>query len=383
MDNSKIKNVLYIFCSSNYSGSEIVMSRLMENNPFVNPIVVCPEGDFSTLLASKGIKVIHNNSLKSLNRSREKRNVFLLLLIVFLKFSKINFHIFYLLWKRKINVIHANNISAALYTVPVVLLLKAFRIKVKSLWSNHDLTYPDGRRVEMAAIKCVTYFDLTIAVSMAVKEIFPLSLQHKIKVLYNGIDLTKFNFSPVLRESFRKKNDFSDEIVFAIVGLIIKRKGHLLLINTFKKILERHTKIKLVIIGRFLPNEFEYEQQVLNLVDSKDVKLLNYTNNIAELYSGINASLPDLSEPLGTTIYEAMAFKKVVVASDTGGSPEIIDDNINGFLFEAGSSDSLDSVLTAIINYWGTFDTLTDNARKLVEQKFDIHRMVKVYNSLI
>lgn len=381
-----VKKVLYVFCSSNYSGAEIVIVRLIENNRSVTPIVLCPQGAFSDLLVSKGIKTITNNSLKALNRSKDKKSKLMLLAIIALKFLKINIHLLYILLKNRIDAIHANNLSASVYIIPAVLLLKPF--KVNCLWSNHDLVYPDGEKMDKLATNCVKVFDVTLAVSIAVKRKFPDVLQHKIEVLYNGLDVSKFVYDKALRANFRQQIGVDDNIiVFAIVGLIIPRKGHLLLFEAFQSIIQEYKNIKLLVVGKFIPNEYEYEEKIKGIIDNKQIVLLGHTNNIAELYSGIdvlvNASLPEMSEPLGTTIYEAMAFNRIVIASNTGGSPEIIDNNLNGFLFEAGNINSLKQVMKQILNNWQGLEGMRTEARALVEKRFNIQQMVTTYNTIL
>ncbi|MDN3582817.1 glycosyltransferase family 4 protein [Mucilaginibacter flavus] len=382
-----LKHVLYVFGSSNYSGAEIVITRLIENNKLVVPIVLCPPGPFSELLTGKGIKVINERSLKALNRANKERGRLATLLIVALNFLKINSRVLGLIWKHKLKIIHANNLSASVYILPVVVFFKLFSSSRKFVWSNHDLVYPDGKKMDDLAGKCVKNFDATLAVSLAVKNKFATDLQEKIHVLYNGLDLELFKSSPSLRANFREEIKAGEEIIIAIVGLIIPRKGHLLLINVINELAQTHGNIKLLIVGKFLPVEHEYELLVKELVDSKHIFLQGYSDNVIELYSGIdilvNASLPEMSEPLGTTIYEAMALNKIVVASNTGGSPEIVTHKINGFLFEAGDSQSLKNVLTEVLDNWDNLNEVRQNARKLTEQKFNIDKMVKNYNSIL
>ena len=51
--------------------------------------------------------------------------------------------------------------------------------------------------------------------------------------------------------------------------------------------------------------------------------------------------LPSYSEGLPTAIIEAMSCGLPVIATKIGGIPEIVKDNVNGFLYEAGNVDEL------------------------------------------
>lgn len=97
----------------------------------------------------------------------------------------------------------------------------------------------------------------------------------------------------------------------------------------------------------------------------------------------VNNSDTEGSEPLGTTIYEAMACKNIVAASATGGTPEIIDDKINGFVFDPNNPEAIFKTLKWICSTISTLQQVRENARKKVHERFDIVRMAEQYNLLL
>jgi glycosyltransferase involved in cell wall biosynthesis len=50
-------------------------------------------------------------------------------------------------------------------------------------------------------------------------------------------------------------------------------------------------------------------------------------------------------EPLGRVIHEAMAFGVPSIASRIGGIPEIVEDDVTGYLFEAGDATALAALI--------------------------------------
>ena len=90
-----------------------------------------------------------------------------------------------------------------------------------------------------------------------------------------------------------------------------------------------------------------------------------------------------MSESLGTTIYEAMAFEKIVVASDTGGTPEIITDLVDGFLFPAEQQFELLAKLDDIISNYPVYGNIKKRAREKVNQQFNILKMKADYNQIL
>jgi glycosyltransferase involved in cell wall biosynthesis len=78
-------------------------------------------------------------------------------------------------------------------------------------------------------------------------------------------------------------------------------------------------------------------------------------------------------------IIEGMVKKKIILASDVGGIPEILVDGKNGFLFESGNSKSLIDKLELI--YQNKYDPIQvrENAFKTIKEKFDIKESSKMY----
>jgi glycosyltransferase involved in cell wall biosynthesis len=66
------------------------------------------------------------------------------------------------------------------------------------------------------------------------------------------------------------------------------------------------------------------------------------TSQVAQWLSQIDIFvLPSRTEALSNSLMEAMACQWCVVASRVGGNPELVDDGVNGALFEAGSVEDL------------------------------------------
>jgi glycosyltransferase involved in cell wall biosynthesis len=386
------KKVLYVFCFESYSGAEIVMERLITHNlNNVEPVVLCPDGDYARLLASKGIKVIIENALQPLNWNINKAKKTLVLIKLFYNFFIINLKILYLIIFRKNRIVHSNNLYASFYSIPSILFCKLFLLKRTFIWSNHDLVYYSGNTGKKAANLCHKFYDKTIAVSNAVKNNYPL-YKSKITVLYNGLDTTVYKFDSEKRKLFRAGYNLADDqIVIGIIGAVVEHKGHLMLLRAIQELTEYTRNFKLFIVGRIVSDNSEFIQQFNEIVskNSEYIHIISHTKNIADIYCGIdilvNATLPFIGEPLGTTVYEGMAFGRVVLGSDTGGTKEIIDDGVNGFLFKAGEEniDGLKEKLIYSINNYHHLDEVKANAVKTAQAKFNIDKMVADYNDII
>ena len=83
-----------------------------------------------------------------------------------------------------------------------------------------------------------------------------------------------------------------------------------------------------------------------------------------------------LPDALPRIIQEGMAVGCVVVASDIGGIPEIIEDGVNGLLFSPGDHNDLETKILQMYKNPTLFEQYSSEGRKTVEERFTIKKMV-------
>ncbi|RDC55831.1 glycosyltransferase family 1 protein [Pedobacter chinensis] len=377
-------NILYVFGGEKAQGAEIVIERLMTFNHLSaeNHLIIAP-GSFANNLLSdkKSYKISVYNGLKKLNRSTT--NTVQYYLKALKNYILVSNHVLEYIRQHQIDVVHANTMVPASYLLPALLFSRLTNRKVKWYWSDHDLRY--FSKVDSWISKvCFLFYNKTLVVSQAVKRKF--NNAEKAVVLYNGLDADAFLPDKMLRASFRAQNNIRENhIVIGLAAVISPDKGQLTLIQVFAQLLQEHANILLVLAGGYANDTPNYSDEVKEaLAYYPDIKHLGYVNNMVTFYNGcdiiINNSSNYRSEPLGTTIYEAMACEKLVLASDTGGSSEIISDNVDGFLFQAENTQALLDKLRFVLANLNVLDKVRSRARQKVIDKFNVMNMVQHYN---
>ena len=156
-------------------------------------------------------------------------------------------------------------------------------------------------------------------------------------VIYNGIDKYPIDFHSV------KNNKI---IKFLMLATYEKHKGHSLLLESFKKVIENFncTNFQLTIAG------YGTNEQRRNIIDeiklknlNEFVNLLDFQENVLELYQATHAVIiPSIKyEALPLTAIEAMSLQIPIITSDTGGLKEIFSLNKDIGLISSPSSSSM------------------------------------------
>ncbi|MBD8946392.1 MAG: glycosyltransferase [Clostridiales bacterium] len=160
---------------------------------------------------------------------------------------------------------------------------------------------------------------------------------YPIEVINNGIDLSIFHPA---ESDFRKKNACEDK--FLLLGVSFEwevRKGLDVFIELAKRL---DSKYKIVLVGT--------NDEVDKLLPSNIISI-HRTNNqreLVEIYSTVDLFVnPTREENFPTVNIESLACGTPVLTFDTGGSPEIIDENC-GSVVENNDIDTLELKLRDI-----------------------------------
>lgn len=386
-----METVLYVMCSQHYSGAEIVMARLIRaNRDRVRSVVLCPPGEYADRLRAYGFELVDEPALGALDRGRRTYTRAALARRVIAKSGQITRRVVDMIRTERPAVVHANNLAAAVYLLPTRSLARIAFPRVHWIWSNHDLAYPHGTSSVRLARLCHRQYDRTIAVSNAVRERYRKYVD-RIEVLYNGLNPEDFVFDHDARARFRRAQQIGDDTVaIGIVGTIEEGKGQHLLVEAFGALSSRFPEAILLIIGPTGTSDARYEERLRAMVDRCGGGRVRFTGRldaIREVYCGldlvVNATTSTRGEPLGTTIYEAMACERLVIATQTGGSPEIIDDGVDGFLCAPDSAPALAERLAWIIEHRAELDPVRSAARATVLHRFTVDRMRNEYNAIL
>ncbi|OGI04103.1 MAG: hypothetical protein A2Y25_11425 [Candidatus Melainabacteria bacterium GWF2_37_15] len=180
----------------------------------------------------------------------------------------------------------------------------------------------------------------------------------------------------VLISNFINANDTNNNShkgYFLYAGRIVKEKGLYCLINAFKDL----PHIRLRIAGKGA-----YETELQKFIEQNNIKNIEFIglkkgieleNEYKNCFATVLSSL--CGEAFGLSILESFSYGKPVIASRTGGIPEVINDYKDGIMVEPGNVEELKN---AILKLWNNPE-LSSNFGKNAKIKFKNLYTAEVY----
>jgi len=151
------------------------------------------------------------------------------------------------------------------------------------------------------------------------------------------------------------------------------------LLKAAKKIIKEFPNTKFLIIGRGeLEKELKKETHYLGI--ASHIKFLGFRNDVKELLKIMDVFvLCSLSEGLPLSLIEAMASRVPVVATNVGGIPEGIEDDVKGFLVPPTDSDTLAKKIIHLLKDKTLSNNFVLYGYHKIKQQFSLQSMLDKY----
>lgn len=367
------KKIIFAEYFSFIGGGQIVLLNLLKGlrKTYDVEVLLMKEGPFETLLKTNKIKY---TIIKAPKKPRY-RYVF-----AYFRFAKAAYAY---LRNSGASLLYANGfLSLKLTAMP------AYFAGMKMIWHKHIIVDK----------KPLSYFGLNSAfLSMFVKKIICVSgavmrsmknagvKGGKMAVIHNGMDPLKY--SKTQRDKIRAKYGVKNGLVAGTVGFFRRNKGIELLIDAAEIAVKKCKNIKFLIAGKGAQGDEEYEKYLREKAAGKALKnnfiFAGYGDRKLFIPAFDVFVLPSPAEPFGMVTLEASSMMVPVVAFNTGGTPEIIKDGVNGYLVKEVSAEALAAKLLDVMKYKKQLIKAGRAAAKNVKENFTVKAQVDKTASLI
>jgi glycosyltransferase involved in cell wall biosynthesis len=174
--------------------------------------------------------------------------------------------------------------------------------------------------------------------------------------------------------------------VIGYIGRITKYKQPDLFVRSIPEVLSKEPGARFVVVGSSSEAEREFADRLatqvseLGVVDR--VRFLGHRDDTMEILSELSiCCIPSDREPFPRVILEAQLAGCAVIASNSGGCPEMIDDGESGLLFNATAPDSCQQLayrMTRLLRDPEERNRMVANARHRLDVTFASNRPVLV-----
>lgn len=177
--------------------------------------------------------------------------------------------------------------------------------------------------------------------------------KEKIVVIPSGLDLAKAT-SPLTKSEARLEMDLPmDKQIFGLVGRFDAQKGQLVLLEALSML--QHSKVAVCLLGEPTIGEGEaYSRQISAFIQANNLQdrvfIRPFRSDVSTFFRAVDAFvMASKAETFGMVTIESMACGTPIIASNAGGSPEILDFGKIGTLFKPMDAASLAKALNDFI----------------------------------
>lgn len=164
-----------------------------------------------------------------------------------------------------------------------------------------------------------------------------------------GADLSKFSApDEEMKMNLKKSYGYDGKFVMVYLAEFIPRKNHQYLIKSMQRIKEEVPNAVLALAGRgVLLNKMQDLVAKCGVEDCVD--FLGFRTDVPDLLKACDIVVSaSIEEGFGINLIEGMATGLPVVASIVRGHKEMVEENVNGYLFDTDSPDSFSDIIISL-----------------------------------
>lgn len=228
----------------------------------------------------------------------------------------------------------------------------------------------------MEAVACVSAGQAAKVVRSGVRA-------NRVRVIHDSVDPTRFHEGgragrEILQSLFPTPRD----VIVVGVGRQSPEKGFDQLVESARLLVRESESVGIVLIGDG-PDRRMLEERVRAAGLSADVVFAGFRTDIDRLLPGADIlAQASFTEGLPNVVLEASAAGLPVVATNVGGTCEIIDDGVNGLLVPAGDPAALAARLLDLVRSGERRRAMGARGREITRARFSFAQQAREYADL-
>ena len=375
-------NILFLHAGAEMYGADKVMLDLikrLDKNKYMPYVVLPTEGVLVDALKQEGIEV----SVLPYPIMRRKYFNPIGILKYFAGLIKYGRKLSKFAKQYKIDLVHTN--TAATLEGCIV----CSKNHIPQLWSIHEIIVRPKLIFKITSKLIAKYSSVTVVDSMAVKDHLESSGCFKakeIKVIYNGVDSTRFKPENSCSYLFDEWNIPKTARIIGMMGRVNSWKGQMDFLKAANIVMSKYPDVYTIFVGSAFSGEEWREEELQNAINSSPYKnrIINsgYRKDSEAIYKLYDVFvLPSTNpDPLPTVVLEAMATGKPIVGYRHGGVCEMVKDGYNGLLANVCDPNDLAEKIVNLLNDDKSRMEMGEKSRRRLLENFSIESYVSNYS---
>jgi glycosyltransferase involved in cell wall biosynthesis len=219
------------------------------------------------------------------------------------------------------------------------------------------------------------------------------NLAKKSVVVYNAVSVAANN-GHGKSIGFREELGVAQEaLLVGMVGRLLHWKGQEVFAEAAALVLKDHPDVHFVAVGSYFADESHYLAKLTSLLESLGLQdrfhLVDYHSNVTDVYRALDIFvLPSTKpEPFGRVTVEAMTQGRAVVATNHGGTCELIQDGVTGLLVPPSDPKALAAAIELLLADSGVRERMGNAAAVFAKANFGLpghgEQMRHIINELV
>lgn len=205
-----------------------------------------------------------------------------------------------------------------------------------------------------------------------------------VSVIRNSIRTDRFDETPDPEYRTKVESLFSKppKFILADAGRLSPEKGFDVLIEATAKLVKEQISVGLVIFGEgFLQESLQKQIDELGVHDA--IVLAGFTDELDKFMPHFDLFVQaSHTEGLPNVLLEAMAARTAVVATEVGGTNEVVVEGETGLMVPANDSEKLADAIRKVLKNDSLRQSMGEKGRKRVEEHFTFEAQADAYWNL-
>jgi glycosyltransferase involved in cell wall biosynthesis len=284
--------------------------------------------------------------------------------VIFLKLYKI-------CKKSKPDIIHCWGSMPCFYSLFAAKLLKIkiFNSEITTVYTRKTIGTEIRRRITFKYSELISSNSCKGFESHGVPE-------EKGICIYNGFDFTRIE-NLIEKKEVQKWFGSTTPKVVGMVATLNYKKDHITYLLTALAILNQRSDVTFLVVGKgerldAYKSITKGYDKIIFTGDQQNVESIINIFDIGVLLT----NSPQYEEGISNSIMEYMALGKPVIATNSGGTPEIVKDKVSGFLVKPQDSEDLSNKITHLLDDPALCDSMGRAGKEIVMRDFSIAKMI-------